>query len=98
MQRYWINSQHYRAGGPIFFMFGGEGNAQGFVDAGIWMKFAQDFGAFVTCLEHRFYGESFPTLCVNFKGFNFQLYFQMSVMFHVIHGVEDFIEILPLNL
>jgi hypothetical protein len=45
-------------------MFGAEGSAEGYVDAGKWIDFARDFGALIVCLEHRFYGQSFPTLFV----------------------------------
>jgi len=43
-------------------MFGGEGPADGMVDAYYWHNYAAAYNALLIVLEHRFYGESYPTL------------------------------------
>lgn len=61
-QRYWINWRHYTPGGPALLMIGGEGKANpAWMEAGSWVKYAQDNGAAMLMLEHRFYGNSRPT-------------------------------------
>jgi len=56
-----VRRSYYRPGGPIFFMFGAEGPADGMVDYYIWQEYAAQYDALLVVLEHRFYGESFPT-------------------------------------
>jgi len=50
-------------GGPVFFMLGAElpmdGCAEG--DNAQWILYAKQFGAKIVCMEHRYYGNSFPT-------------------------------------
>ena len=61
-QRYWYNSTFWKPGGPVFIMIGGEGEANPiWMVEGTWIKYAQEFGAFIFMLEHRFYGQSHPT-------------------------------------
>jgi len=65
-QRYFVNDSLYKpnVGGPIFFMIGGEGSISGgYVtnDRGlIYIKWAEEVGAILVALEHRFYGASQP--------------------------------------
>merc|ERR1711962_473143 len=60
-QRYWENLEHYTDGGPAFLMIGGEGAANpGWLNYGQWSKWAQQHGAAMFLLEHRYYGESHP--------------------------------------
>merc|ERR1711962_718096 len=60
-QRYWENQEHYTDGGPAFLMIGGEGAANpGWLNYGQWSKWAQQHGAAMFLLEHRYYGESHP--------------------------------------
>ena len=62
-QRYWYNSTFWKPGGPVFIMIGGEGEANPiWMVEGTWIKYAQEFGAFIFMLEHRFYGQSHPTV------------------------------------
>jgi len=61
-QRYWINWKHYKPGGPALLMIGGEGEANpAWLEAGSWTKYAEDEGAAMLLLEHRYYGKSHPT-------------------------------------
>ena len=61
-QRYWYNFAHYEEGGPALIMIGGEGEASpGWLNYGIWTKYAEENNAALFLLEHRFYGQSHPT-------------------------------------
>merc|ERR1719285_1101376 len=61
-QRYWENLENYLEGGPAFIMIGGEYEASpGYMRWGQWYKWAQEQGAAMFQLEHRFYGQSHPT-------------------------------------
>lgn len=63
--RYWINGQHYNAGGPVFFFDSGEQNAHPLVPyflaeaAGpsAVMALARRFNGLAIIFEHRFYGD-----------------------------------------
>ena len=62
MQRYFVSDAHYKPGGPVFLMIGGEGTANPiWMIAGAWIKYAAKYGALCVMLEHRFYGKSHPT-------------------------------------
>ena len=60
-QRYYLNEDFHRPGGPIFLMLGGESaiNPVWMVE-GTWIHYAKMYGAFCVMLEHRYYGESHP--------------------------------------
>ncbi|XP_018604307.1 thymus-specific serine protease [Scleropages formosus] len=61
-QRYFVNAQFYRSGGPVFLMVGGEGPANpAWMQQGTWLEYARKLGALCFLLEHRFYGQSRPT-------------------------------------
>jgi len=61
-QRYFSNSDHYKPGGPVFLMIGGEGPANPvWMHQGNWIDLAKKFNAYLFYLEHRFYGKSHPT-------------------------------------
>ena len=54
-QRYWINWRHFTPGGPVLLMIGGEGEANpAWLEAGSWVKYAEDEGAAMMLLEHRY--------------------------------------------
>merc|ERR1712002_205565 len=60
-QRYWENMEFYNDGGPAFIMIGGEGEASaGWMQYGQWYKWAEQQGAAMFQLEHRYYGKSQP--------------------------------------
>ncbi|KAK5970304.1 Serine carboxypeptidase S28 [Trichostrongylus colubriformis] len=63
-QRYWYNDQWYKSGGPVFLMLGGESEEDPYwvQDGDLeWTQMAQQNGAMVFLLEHRYYGQSRPT-------------------------------------
>lgn len=63
-QRYWFDDQHYVSGGPVFLLDGGETDGEGrlpFLQQGILAILAQATSGVGIILEHRYYGQSFPT-------------------------------------
>ncbi|VDK17423.1 unnamed protein product [Anisakis simplex] len=63
-QRYWMNPQYAKPRGPHFLMIGGEGtaNTKWVLNPEVQiMSAARKYGATVYMLEHRYYGESWPT-------------------------------------
>ncbi|XP_053176096.1 thymus-specific serine protease [Scomber japonicus] len=62
-QRYFVNDAFYKPGGPVFLMIGGEGPANpAWMESGTWLTYAEKLGALCLMLEHRFYGNSHPTV------------------------------------
>jgi len=60
-QRYVVNTQYWNGSGPIFFLVNGEGPMSPLsAEVYQYVIWAQQFGALVVSLEHRFYGESQP--------------------------------------
>lgn len=78
---YYVNDAFYKPGGPIFLMFRGESAASiSFMVAGAWIKYAEQYGAKLYQLEHRFYGKSIPTPYVSFSLFTkFCLFFKCEI-------------------
>lgn len=61
-QRYFVNADYYKKGGPVFLMIGGEGPASAkWMVEGQWIEYAKHFGAMCFQLEHRYYGKSHPS-------------------------------------
>jgi hypothetical protein len=63
-QKYYVNATYWRQPtGPIFLLLGGEGPLTNASVTGHFMlnTWAQQHGAMVVAVEHRFYGESYPT-------------------------------------
>ncbi|EPB80228.1 hypothetical protein ANCCEY_00630, partial [Ancylostoma ceylanicum] len=61
--RYFINTDSYEQGGPIFFYTGNEGKLEGFAEntfQGFMWDIALEFKAAVVFAEHRFYGKTQP--------------------------------------
>ncbi|THY23412.1 hypothetical protein D6D01_05978 [Aureobasidium pullulans] len=66
--RYWINDEHYKAGGPVFYFDSGEQDAHPLVPYFLHeiagpsslMALARRFNGIAVVFEHRFYGRSFP--------------------------------------
>lgn len=70
--RYWLNSQYYHPGGPVFYFDAGEQNARPLVPYFLYeasgpssiMALARRFNGLAVIFEHRFYGDpeigSFP--------------------------------------
>jgi hypothetical protein len=62
--RYWFDASHYRKGGPVIVLQGGETSGLGrlpFLQKGIVAQLAQATHGLGVILEHRYYGESYPT-------------------------------------
>merc|ERR1719219_1989911 len=61
-QRYWENLGVYSGSGVGFLHIGGEAEASpGWLNYGAWYQWAQENGAAMFVLEHRYYGQSKPT-------------------------------------
>ncbi|KAG7159003.1 serine protease-like 1, partial [Homarus americanus] len=61
-QKYYTNDSFYKPGGPVFLMICGEGPADPWwVVGAYWVNYARDHNAYMLFLEHRFYGQSYPT-------------------------------------
>lgn len=62
-QRYWVNTRHYKKGGPVIVIDGGETSGEDrlpFLDTGIADILAKATHGLGVILEHRYYGESVP--------------------------------------
>ncbi|SCV73372.1 BQ2448_7298 [Microbotryum intermedium] len=62
-QRYWLNTKHYKHGGPVFLLDAGETNGENrfpFLRQGILEILSKAHNGIGIILEHRYYGESFP--------------------------------------
>lgn len=58
-QRYWVNKRHYKKGGPVIVLDGGEtsgANRLPFLDTGIVEILANATNGLGVVLEHRYYG------------------------------------------
>lgn len=62
-QRYYVNNEFYQPGSPIFIYLGGESaiTDQRMTDSHMY-NIASELNANIFQLEHRFYGESRPTV------------------------------------
>jgi hypothetical protein len=62
-QRFWINASLWKGGdSPVVLYIEGEGaGSAGSVVRGEHVELAEDWGALIVSLEHRFYGASIPT-------------------------------------
>ncbi|THC90058.1 hypothetical protein EYZ11_010488 [Aspergillus tanneri] len=61
--RYWFDASHYKEGGPIFLLAGGEDDASlllPILSHGIFSKLVKTYNGIGVILEHRYYGTSFP--------------------------------------
>ncbi|KAE8351174.1 serine carboxypeptidase S28-domain-containing protein [Aspergillus coremiiformis] len=64
--RYWVSTDFYKPGGPVFVLDGGEDNAISLAQAylrgsnSFFVDFLKEFGAIGLVWEHRYYGDSLP--------------------------------------
>ena len=64
-QRYWVSKRHYKKGGPVIVLDGGETSGEDrlpFLDTGIVDILAKATGGLGVVLEHRYYGEFMPVI------------------------------------
>lgn len=62
--QYIMNDTFYKPGGPVICLLGGETSAKSrsaYMKTGIVQKLTQATGGMGVILEHRYYGNSFPT-------------------------------------
>ncbi|PGG99535.1 phosphate transporter [Blastomyces parvus] len=96
--RYWFDATHYKKGGPIIVLHGGETSGEGrlpFLQKGIVKILTEATNGLGVILEHRYYGESFPTADLSTESLRFltteqaladSAYFAQNVVFE---GFED---------
>lgn len=96
--RYYFDATHYRKGGPVIVLNGGETSVTGrlpYLQKGIVYQLAKATGGIGVILEHRYYGTSFPTDNLTTENFRFlsteqamadQAYFAQNIVFP---GMED---------
>lgn len=96
--RYWFDATHYQKGGPVIVLQSGETSGIGrlpFLQKGIVAILAKATGGLGVILEHRYYGESYPTPDFTTENMRFlstdqaladMAYFAQNVVFQ---GLED---------
>lgn len=96
--RYHFDASHYRKGGPVIVLNGGETSIEGrlpYLQKGIVAQLAEATGGIGVILEHRYYGTSFPTPDLSTENLRFltteqamadQAYFAQNIVFP---GLED---------
>lgn len=96
--RYWFDASYYKPGGPVIVLQSGETDATArlpYLQKGILAQLAQATHGIGVVLEHRYYGESFPTPDLSTKNLRFltteqaladEAYFAQNIVFP---GFED---------
>lgn len=91
--RYYFDASHYKQGGPVIVLQGGETSAAGrlpYLQKGIVAQLAEATGGIGVILEHRYYGTSFPTANLSTESLRFltteqaladQAYFAQNIVF-----------------
>ncbi|KAF2090442.1 hypothetical protein K490DRAFT_72025 [Saccharata proteae CBS 121410] len=91
--RYWFDATYYKAGGPVIVLQSGETDATDrlpYLQKGILHEMAQATNGIGVVLEHRYYGESWPTPDLSTENLRFlttdqaladQVYFAKNVVF-----------------
>ena len=72
--RYWLDTTHYKKGGPVIVLHSGEFPSEGrlpFLEHGIVPILTKATGGIGLVLEHRYYGTSFPVLNTTTESFRF---------------------------
>jgi len=71
-QRYFVNDEYYKPGGPAFLFIGGESRiSPTWVWWGQLATAAQRHNGIIFALEHRYYGKSFPTSNLTIKNLKY---------------------------
>ncbi|KAK4197175.1 putative serine protease [Triangularia verruculosa] len=91
--RYWFDATHYKPGGPVIVLQGGETDGAGrlpYLQKGIVAQLSEATNGLGVIFEHRYYGESHPTPDFSTKNLRFlttdqaladQAYFAQNVVF-----------------
>ena len=66
-QRYYVDDSHFTHNGPVMLLIGGEGPCGGISETSWTYSLAQQTGALIIALEHRYYGESLPLRQASFE-------------------------------
>ncbi|KAG6135484.1 hypothetical protein E4U38_001841 [Claviceps purpurea] len=72
--RYMVDASHYQEGGPVIILHSGESEIEGrlsYLEHGIASILAKATGGVGIVLEHRYYGESWPTNETDTKSYRF---------------------------
>jgi len=78
-----MNDASYKPGGPVIFIFGGAQPGDDLLSGfGILDKYAPKLGAYLTGIEHRFYGESWPVAYANLISFVLTIQYLQSLILH----------------
>ncbi|KAF2104899.1 hypothetical protein NA57DRAFT_71100 [Rhizodiscina lignyota] len=59
-QKYQLNTTHFKPGGPILFYQGAETSSINCIENTVLQDWAEEMGAMLAGLEHRFFGDSLP--------------------------------------
>ncbi|KAL1302453.1 hypothetical protein AAFC00_002845 [Neodothiora populina] len=91
--RYWFDASHYQPGGPVIVLQGGETDGSGrlvYLQKGLLAQMAKVTNGIGVVLEHRYYGESWPTSDLSTKNLRFlttaqaladEAYFAKNIVF-----------------
>lgn len=87
-QRYFQNAEHFRSGGPVFLMIGGESEIRPEnISPGYHIyDLAKEFNGLLLYIEHRFYGKSVPIS--EFPSENLQYLYVDQVLADLAHFVQ----------
>jgi hypothetical protein len=90
---YWFDASHYQSGGPVFVLQGGETDGASrlpYLQKGLLAQLAAATHGIGVVLEHRYYGNSFPTPDLSTKNLRFlttqqaladEAYFAQNIVF-----------------
>lgn len=91
--RYYFDASHYKPGGPVIVLQGGETSVAGrlpYLQKGLIAQLAQITNGIAVILEHRYYGTSFPVANLTNENLRFltyeqavadQAYFSQNIVF-----------------
>ena len=96
--RYWFDASYYKVGGPVIVLQSGETDATGrlvYLQKGLLHQLIEATHGIGVVLEHRYYGNSWPTPDLSTENLRFlttdqaladEVYFAKNVVFE---GLED---------
>jgi hypothetical protein len=68
VQKYGVIQEYYKKGKPVFIFIGGEGpGGPDSMRDFQWVNYAKTYNAMMFMVQHRYYGESYPTRWVDSK-------------------------------